>query len=242
MKKTSFIILGFTIAITLLSCSLGMNCQKGEGDIISEDRITETFNSIALGINAEVELKQEENTSVSVSANKNLLPFIVTKVVDNTLIIETKDCDCVSSEDKISIHISSPKVKELSIAGSGGIISKGKIVTDNIELNIAGSGDIILEELATKIYSVNISGSGDVHLSGESISNVGSISISGSGNVNAKNFNTNNIDIAIAGSGDAKVSPIERLEVSIAGSGDVHYRGKPSLSVDIAGSGSVIQE
>ena len=89
---------------------------------------------------------------------------------------------------------------------------------DDIEVDISGSGKVVLEGIADEI-DLNITGSGDLR---------------------AFNITAREGNIKISGSGDAEVRIEDRLDVRITGSGDVYYKGQPLLDVSITGSGEVI--
>ena len=93
-----------------------------------------------------------------------------------------------------------PMVK-ISIAGSGNIKADGRI--EHTEVHIAGSGDVDLAHVETKVTEVHIAGSGNTDIAP-----------------------TEEADIHIAGSGDVNLhSNPKRLETHIAGSGRIHNIG-----------------
>lgn len=86
----------------------------------------------------------------------------------------------------------------VSIAGSGSVKADGKV--EHAEVHIAGSGDIDMGQVATKVTMVHIAGSGTTDIAP-----------------------SDEADIHIAGSGDVNLhtSP-SRLETHISGSGLIH--------------------
>lgn len=83
----------------------------------------------------------------------------------------------------------------LGIAGSGTITAQGKV--DRLELNIAGSGDARLADLAMKDLEVNVAGSGDTEAAPMDSAQ---INMSGSGNMRLLSRPTR-IESNIRGSG-----------------------------------------
>ena len=216
------------------------DCKKGKEPLKTEVRKVEPFNGIGLSLPATVILSQSNTTSVEVEANADLLEYIKTDVSKDELVISTEDCNCISTSDDITIKVSTPHIEDLSINGSGSIISKDKINTKNMSIAINGSGDVVLENLSAENYSVAINGSGDVDLSGTH-AKTGDISIHGSGDVNTSRIPTSAVAVSVAGSGDVEVKPTAAMDVSIMGSGDVTYYGTPKISSSIMGSGDLIQ-
>lgn len=88
---------------------------------------------------------------------------------------------------------------QVSIAGSGSIKAEGKV--EHAEVHIAGSGDIDMAQVATKVSDVHIAGSGNTDIAP-----------------------SEEADIHIAGSGDVNLHTDPRqLETHIAGSGRIHH-------------------
>jgi hypothetical protein len=86
----------------------------------------------------------------------------------------------------------------VSIAGSGSIKADGKV--EHADIHIAGSGDIDMGQVATKVTMVHIAGSGNTDIAP-----------------------SDEADIHIAGSGDVNLhSNPKQLETHIAGSGRIH--------------------
>jgi hypothetical protein len=87
---------------------------------------------------------------------------------------------------------------KVSIAGSGSIKADGKV--EHADVHIAGSGDIDMGQVATKITMVHIAGSGNTDIAP-----------------------SDEADIHIAGSGDVNLhTNPKQLETHIAGSGRIH--------------------
>ena len=121
--------------------------------------------------------------------------------------------------DGIDVYITLPMIDELSVAGAGSIIGETDFTNvDDLEVSIAGSGDITLNGSGEDL-EVSVAGSGDIDLAG---------------------FKVDDCEVSIAGSGDCEVNVSGSLEVNIAGSGDVKYKGDPDkVKSSIAGSGDV---
>ena len=240
MKKIvvlSFVIIGLIVAC---SCSFGLVCKEGTGGMKTEHRDVSSFSNISLEMSAKVEIKQGSETAVSVTASENLFKYIDTRVKNNTLMIDVKDCNCLRSEGDIVIKVTTPSIHGLTVNGSGDIISEGRLQIDKLNCKINGSGSISLMDLQADDYSIDINGSGDVVLEGSS-SKTGEININGSGDVNTSKVATSALVVNVSGSGDVTVKPTAALDVEITGSGDVRYYGTPAISRHINGSGDVEQ-
>lgn len=228
-------LLGLNACIIDFDGDGNIGCVRGSGSTITETFSTDQFDGISLEIPATLYVTQAPEFSIEVEGYSNLINILDLRVRGGVLQIEFDDC--VRNVDDFRIYITMPEIKELSISGSGEVISENTLVTDDLELSISGSGNMDLG-LDSDDVRLSISGSGDALLEG--LADDFEIQISGSGNVRAFRLEASNVDVDIAGSGDADVSASTSLKVRIAGSGDVRYKGSPDLDISISGSGEVI--
>ncbi len=210
----------------------GLNAQEKNYQGLSD------FTKVGIGVPADVFVTQSANQSVRIESNQSNLDKIEVAVKDRKLVIKSKKNNTRFS-GKIKIYISMNKVNGLSLAGSGSITTQGKINTDDLDLSIAGSGNISSKNLTAESVKISIAGSGKINLSGDGIANSLKASIAGSGDVQAKDFKTKYIKTSISGSADCYVSATEELKVSLSGSGNVYYFGNPLIDAHISGSGKV---
>lgn len=208
----------------------------------TENREVRDFNSISLSIHAKVFITQDNSTSVKIKGDADDLDEIITEVEDGTLKIKrkkNKSWGWNNSFKSIEVYVTSATIKNLKISGSGNIVAKSSIKTDNANYAISGSGNIFIEDLSAENIECHISGSGDINLEGNGLQEL-EIHISGSGNVNAGHLKSENVSVRVSGSGDCKVYATKNLNARVAGSGDIYYRGKPeSVDSKSAGSGSI---
>lgn len=226
------------VAISLVSFSSCRYKQiKGSGNLKTEERSVSRAEKIKLAGSYDVEITQGSVVSVKVEADDNILPFIFTSQDDGYLLIKSKEHVSFSSENPIKIFITTPKIEQIILAGSGNIVGKSKFTNgDKLVLKIAGSGDMQLE-VNTPEITAEIAGSGTINLKGETKTET--IKISGVGDYNAIDLKAENAKIKIAGSGNVRVFAETNLDISIAGIGSVYYKGAASVKQKIAGSGEV---
>lgn len=213
-------------------------CVSAIGQMSEETRVVSNFDGIDLAVHGQVFIYKGTVPSVSVTAPANLLPYIQTRVVAGKLIIDNDRC-MRNRIDDIQIHVTMPDLKSLRIAGSGSVFTDELWTTENLYLDIAGSGQIT-GSFNSHSINTRISGSGDAELFGSADNH--NIIISGSGQVYGFNLDCLNADVRISGSGHANVLVRENLNARISGSGNIYYRGNPSLKVNVSGSGKVIHK
>lgn len=229
-------------ANTAQAWSWSSNSERvtGNGDITTEARDAGAFDGVALSGGFQVVIRQGAGNKIELKADRNLLPYIETRVVDGskgrTLQIEPKKGFNISASNNPSFVIEMPALRAVSVAGSGSVKVEA-MKTGGVDAAIAGSGDIRFASLDAEKLAMKISGSGDIVAAGRCGN--AQVSIAGSGDVKAAELVAEEVKVTIAGSGDAQVNATRRLNVSIAGSGDVKYAGSPEITSSIAGSGKV---
>jgi hypothetical protein len=213
---------------------------QGSGEIASETRDPGAFDGVTMTGGFKVLVRQAGSNKVEVKADKNLLPYIETRVVDGskgrTLEVGVKRGYSINASSTPQLVLDMPQLRLLSIAGSGDV-KVAPMKTGAVDLDIAGSGDLKLEQLQSERLGISVSGSGDVSGSGKT--GTLKVSVAGSGDVKLRALEAEEAKVSIAGSGDAEVNATRKLSVSVAGSGDVGYVGSPEISTSIAGNGKV---
>ncbi|MGB5105884.1 MAG: head GIN domain-containing protein [Candidatus Zixiibacteriota bacterium] len=191
---------------------------KGSGDLITQTRTTGAFTRIEtnLGIDLKVEVGKEQ--SIAITFDDNLIGFIRTDADARTLTIDSDESfstrndvqvvvtvpqlELVNSQGSGTIdivNISSKRFRAI-ISGSGELTATGK--TEQLEIEINGSGDVRTDELAAREVTVVINGSG-------------------SAEVNALEM----LEGEINGSGDILyVGKPENIHSSVNGSGSIRKR------------------
>ncbi|MEO6281620.1 head GIN domain-containing protein [Roseateles sp.] len=233
------------VAASLCGSAQAWSWNKGErvsgnGDIATEARDIGAFDGVALTGGFNVVIRQGTGNKVEIKADRNLLPYIETRVVDGgkgrTLEIGPKKNTNLSTSSNPSFVIEMPALRAVAVAGSG-TVKVEAMKTGSVDASIAGSGDIRFANLDAERLAMKVSGSGDIVAAGRCGN--ATVSIAGSGDVKAGELVAEEVKVSIAGSGDAQVNASRKLHVSIAGSGDVKYAGSPEITSSIAGSGKV---
>ena len=237
MRKIYFPILVVAISISTSCDSIFNKTIHGNGNVSSEQRNSNSTDKIKSYGSFDVVIIQGSTPSVKVEADENLLPYIVTENKNGALVIRAKEHYNLSSDNKIKVTVTTDKLSEVEVAGSGNVRGEGKFTgSDHLKISIAGTGDITLEVNTPEIDS-HIAGTGNITLSGETKDS--KIEIAGMGDYDAEKLLSESVEIHVAGSGNAKVHAENNLDIHIAGSGNVDYSGNAAVKQDIAGSGKI---
>ncbi|WP_339713156.1 head GIN domain-containing protein [uncultured Kriegella sp.] len=235
MKKLTALVL---VTLSISSCTAQWGKKvAGNGNIVTIERTTGDYEEIGVSGWFDVELVDGREGQLTLTGEDNLLEHIVTDVKNGHLSVRVeKGYNLKPSSWKEGIHITIPveSIKSIALSGSGDIIGRKKLKSNNLQVAISGSGDVTLD-VETDQISAAMSGSGDMNLSGEA-SNF-EVSISGSGDIEAYELNAENVDASVSGSANINVTAHNRLKARVSGSGDIKYRGNPT-KVDTKTSGS----
>jgi hypothetical protein len=199
--------------------------------IASAQTVTEPFTKIDLSSVGKVFLHQGDSTGMVVNTSGDR-EKIRTEVKNGTLIIKSK----VEAE----YHITMKNIEGLGVSGSGEIISESPINSDNLSLDVSGSGKMTLQ-LAVKKLNIDISGVGKIILTGTA--DEAKIDISGSGKVEALELKVTSCTANISGVGKCNIDVTETLNTNISGMGKINYKTKPkNVENDISGVGKINDE
>ena len=248
MKKLNYL----TILSLLLSTTL-LTAQT------REVRDVANFTRISFGFPGKLYLKQGSPQKVELEGDSDVLEVVETDVEGGRLKIgkEGKWLNW-SSDDKITVYITMPDIEGVSVSGSGDIIGQSRIRTNDLDLNVSGSGSLSLDVEARGDVEADVSGSGNVDLKGHfesfesdvsgsgkvtlaaTIDGTADFGISGSGKIHASGT-ADQVKTTISGSGRVLAADLQtnRCNVRISGSGDVEINVTHELDANISGSGSV---
>lgn len=221
----------FTLLLALFFTTV-LSAQKRTIDVGS-------FTSLSLGVAATLHLTQGEDEKVVIDCDDDRFDEIEFDYSGDKLVIKNEDKWNWKSSRKsdVDIYITMKNIERLSVSGSGEIIGKNTLNTDDLSLNVSGSGDIELD-LDSEDLDIKISGSGSILLNGNSSKM--DAKISGSGKVKAEDLEVKVLKASISGSGTCYITATEEITANISGSGSVYYSGNPDrINANSSGSGKV---
>ncbi len=177
------------------------------------------------------------NHNIEITADDNLLELVESKIMDETLLIRTRNNQKLRDQNSITINILVEELTYIKVSHSAIVESYDTLfVEDYLSLKCIDSGKIKLL-VAAKGVSADIDGAGMIALSGNTSKL--NAAIDGSGNIRAGNLIANDVEVDIGGSGFAEVNAATALDVKISGSGNVLYSGDAVVTERISGSGNV---
>lgn len=214
--KTKILFLLTVFVISLTGCRFwGV---RGSGDIEKETRDVDEFYAIESSGAFEINVRVGHDQRVVVTADDNLLKYVVTKVRGGKLIIDSKRD--LNSRRGITIDIEVEELEYIESSGACNIYVDG-IHSENFEVSMSGASDIDLEGETDKLY----------------------VELSGAGSVRARELIANDVKVDISGAASATVYAKESLDAGVSGVGSVNYYGNPDKVIsDVSGVGSITRK
>jgi hypothetical protein len=238
MKSLSTVMI--LLGLFLTACTAGgiLNPIDGNGKLQTEEREIADFSRIEFSGNGDLDIQISETSSLSISAEENLLPYLRTVVEGDTLRISTEDNVSLDPNTRITYSISSTSLNAVSMSGMGNI-TIGTLETESLRVELSGAGNITITDLQAEAFYLQLSGTGLVTINGTATEQ--SIELSGAGNYEASNFATETTRVSLSGLGNTNLRVSESLEGSMSGLGNLSYFGSPRVTVDRSGLGNISQ-
>lgn len=226
-----------------------------------ETRNVDTFSEVSYRIPGKLYLRQGSPQKVELQGDADALAKIETIVEGGKLVIkaESKWLDWDWDDDEIVVYITVKDIEAIHVAGSGDVVTEGKVTADKLDLKVSGSGSLKVNDVDTRNkLQASVSGSGGIEVSGKSrgfesnVSGSGKViangiggevikmSVSGSGKIEASGSGRT-IDASISGSGKILAADleVERCDIRISGSGNMEINVKEAIDAQISGSGRI---
>ena len=227
-KVTSMLVVLMFLLVTGIQAQTVTPSKKY---ITKELNNVSNFSSISVLGSPDVEYRQSNGskTTVSIYGSDNLVDLLEVSTVNGVLQVNIKKgVKILSGERRLKVIASSPSLNQVDIKGSADVYLKGTIKGNDLNLNIAGSGDIEAENLQYANIFALVKGSGDIDLKNVKATTVMS-EVNGSGDISAEKLAATNVVATVAGSGDIVCYASRQLDARVSGSGDIEYKGSPSV-------------
>jgi len=193
-------------------------CLEGNNITTTEFRQVSSFSEIDISGVFDVSIQYRKQNKVTVTADKNLLPHIITRITEGKLHIFADRSICTQSALQVDIETN----------------DAGKIQS-------SGATDISVSGVKRDRLEINMNGTGDIALSGKV--NLFVVKLSGAADVEAEDLKAETVQISLSGAGDASIYASQKLDATVSGTGTVNYSGNPKKVIKkITGAGELIKE
>jgi hypothetical protein len=194
-----------TASLSFAACDLVGT--RGEGAVTSETRQTETFSRIESGGGIHLSVGIGPASTLQVQAQSNILPLIVTEVVDGTLRIRSSKG--FTTSERVDVTLSTPALERIVLSGG----SRGDLdglVSDAFDVQLSG-GSVLTATGTANTMTLGVSGGSVGQLDGLTATTI-SVDLSGGSRVEVRATGlvngsaTGGSRVSVAGGADASVS------------------------------------
>ncbi len=196
---------------------LNSDTVNGNGQLKTETRDLQNkaFNAVENRGPIRINVVDGQSTNVTVSADSNILPFIITEVVNNGLVVRLDKNICSVLDLVVDV-----KVPKLLLASQN------------------GAGSFKVEALNESSFEAILTGAGAMELLG--VSETANLTISGAGEFNAKDFSVKKATILHSGAGGMSVCATQSVDLALQGAGSIDVYCNPvEVKKDITGAGTI---
>ena len=228
------------IALTLL-CHNTSFAQfkkvKGNGNITNKIHTTSDYHKVEVVGFMNVILEKGTEGTIRVKTDENIQELVIIESDKGVLKIIIKKNVNINTKNGIQITVPFEGLTNITLIGSGDVLTIDQIKSDQFEAEVTGSGDMILDVEANRI-DAKVTGSGDMKLSGNATEL--EIKVTGSGDFDGGSLNSQNVEAYVSGSGDARFVAKNSIKARVNGSGVIDYSGNPNTSdTKVMGSGNI---
>lgn len=230
--KTSLLI----VCLAILSAPSLTFAQKGNGNVVTQERTVASFNAIEAGSAVNVFLSQGSSQSVKVEIDENLLDRFETEVKNGILSINV---DGVNNATKMNAYVTAATLRQIEANGAATITGQTPIASDIFAFEGTGASNATFE-IKAKDLMIHVSGaakaninavvdaiksevSGAAVLTMAGLATTHDLEVSGAGNVKAMELVTDNTNAEVSGAGYAKVMAKQQLRTDVSGAGHISY-------------------
>ncbi len=176
----------------------------GSGNVVTETREVAGFSAVTVGGVARIRIEQTGEESLSITAEDNILPVLISEVTDGELTLGQPENVVLETHAEILYELT---VKELSSLQISGVMNASALGLDTDAL------DVVIDGVST----LSASGRADVQ----------SLRVSGITTYNASGLASREVVVRGSGIVTMTLNVSERLDVRACGVGTIFYEGDP---------------
>ena len=211
---------------------------KGNGIITTKTHTTSDYHKVNVVGFMDVILEKGTEGTIRVTTDENIHQYVTIESNNGVLNIKIKNkVNNIQLSRSINIKVPFTSLDNVSLTGSGDVLTNDKIKSDQFEAKVTGSGSMNLDIDVNRI-DAKVTGSGDLKIIGSATDL--KIKVIGSGDFEGGSLIAQNVEAYVSGSGDAVVVAKSSIKARVTGSGDIEYLGNPSTSDNkVSGSGDI---
>jgi hypothetical protein len=252
-------LMGFMVIMVLLVAPCLSGCLypvSGSGNLVTEQFDYADFDSIVVATIFEVEISQSDTYSISITADDNIMEYVIITKTGDTLQVRLKQGYNYRSVTAIA-KISLPDIKGLEMSGATEGILKEFNTSNQIAIDVSGASELEIQDLNAGIVYIDVSGAStvtanlictvaDFDVSGASTA-TGTIAcgdaefnISGASTMNVTGSGQDLIS-EVSGASDLKLDnfTVGNVDIEVSGASDAVVNMDGTLNATVSGASSL---
>lgn len=234
MKKI-FLLIAVIAFIPFFANANQQSKIKGNEKVVKQERKISDFHAIDVTGGIDIILTQGNEVSLTVEADENLHPIIITRVDDGVLKIFPEKS--IRDAEELTIHLTFKDIDAISATGGCDISSNGHLKLSKLSTKLTGGSDLDLDLTVNELVCTHTGGC-DASFNG--VGQRGVFTVTGGSDVEALNLKLEDCTIVATGGSDVKVNVTSTLTINASGSSDITYTGSPKKVTKTATGGSDI--
>lgn len=206
---------------------------KGDGAYAEEERPAEGVEAIRVDAPIRVIVSQGGASRATLSGDRNLLPIVVTRVEERTLVVVARES--FDPLYPLTLSVSVPRLSAVSIGGAAAV-SLGAFRGGELRLEVSGAADVRAGELQFSTISADVSGASHLTLSGHA--ERARLSVGGAANLDGGALTAGTASVQVSGPSSLTLGASGALTGAIAGGGFARYYGSRESAAGLSVSES----
>ena len=218
----------FALALGTTSCvNAQFSGEKGNGNVVKQDREIGHFTAISAGTGLNVFVVQGETEAVTVETDENLQDNIITEVRGDKLVVKVEDR--IRKAKAMSVYITLVDVNKIHISSGCDFETKSTIKVKNLDIEVSSGADADLDIQVDEL-SCSVSSGADADLWGTA--NYFDAKASSGSDLDAHKLIAKICKAKASSGADVTVNTTEEIDASASSGGKVSYYGNPT-KVDV---------
>lgn len=210
--RSHFVLLGLSAA--LVACTAADAQVRGNGSAKTESRTPGDFAAIAVGGAITVDISVGASTSVTVSADANVLPLIRTEVKGGRLVIEPTARYRTSTPVKVAI--TTPTLTGLSLAGAS-VGTVAGVDGGRLAADVSGASELTLRGALAQL----------------------TLDASGASQIEGRGLTATNATVGASGASQVEVTVKRALTAAASGASRIDYWGGATVTKVVSGASQI---
>lgn len=219
-----------------LALGVARDTVDGSGTPATEVRDVGHVSEVSLSGVGELVLVTGPECALTVTADDNVLPHLVSESANGKLKLGTHSFVSLRTKSKIVYTLTVPQLSAVSLSGAATVRSE-RLDADELELVLSGASAARVNNLTCRALKVELSGAATARLAGS----VGRFSVrqSGATTVDAVGLKADTAGVRLSGASTASVWAADELTARASGASGVRFKGAPKVEQKVSGAARV---